>query len=135
MIRTYAELTRRHTFEDRFEYLKLRGEVGAATFGFERYANQAFYRSHEWRSIRADVIARDLGCDLGIIGYEIYDRLLIHHMNPMVIGDLVEGNPDILNPDYLITTCHRTHNAIHYGDVNLLPKPFVERRRGDTKLW
>ena len=135
MIRTYTELSRRHTFEDRFDYLNLRGVVAVDTFGFDRYLNQSFYRSREWRHIRADVIARDLGCDLGVPDHEIYDRLLIHHMNPITIEDFESGNPDILDPEYLITTCHATHNAIHYGDKSLLPKPFVERRPGDTKLW
>lgn len=135
MIRRYAELYRLHTFEDRFDYLKIPGTVAVDTFGFDRYLNQAFYRSREWRHIRADVIARDLGCDLGIEGHEIYDRLLIHHMNPITIEDIEDGNPDILDPEYLITTCHATHNAIHYGDKSLLRQPHVERRPGDTKLW
>lgn len=135
MIRTYQELRRLNTFEERFDYLKLNGSVGRSTFGFDRYLNQRFYTSKEWRDLRHYVIARDLGCDLGIEGFEINHRALIHHMNPIVPDDIVHKNDDILNPDYLITTCHNTHNAIHYGDKSLLPKPFVERSMGDTKLW
>lgn len=135
MIRTYQELRRLETFEERFDYLKLNGFVGRSTFGFDRYLNQRFYTSKEWRDVRHYVIARDLGCDLGIEGFEINLRALIHHMNPIVPDDIVHKNDDILNPDYLITTCHNTHNAIHYGDKDLLPKPFVERSMGDTKLW
>lgn len=134
-IRTYSELSRLHTFEDRFKYLALRGEVGNSTFGFDRYINQMFYRSAEWKNIRHAVILRDNGCDLGVDGYEIHDRLYVHHMNPMEVEDIVDGDPKSLDPEYLITTTHTTHNAIHYGDERQLPKPFVERRRGDTKLW
>lgn len=135
MIRTYQELCRLETFEERFRYLSLRGTVGQSTFGYERYLNQSFYRSTQWRQIRDKVIARDEGTDLGVEGYDIYDRIIIHHMNPMTVEDLVHGNSDVLNINYLITTTHRTHNAIHYGDENLLAKPLVERRPGDTKMW
>ena len=135
VMRTYSELAQIDNFEDRFEYLKLGGEVGATTFGFDRYVNQQFYRSREWRLMRQKIIARDIGCDLGIEGYEIYDRIYIHHMNPMTVDDLTHGNEDILDPEYLISTTHRTHNAIHYGDASLLRKDLVERRPGDTKLW
>ena len=135
MIRTHRELTRLKSFEERFEYLKLRGQVGKSTFGYDRYINQAFYRSSEWRRVRNLVIARDEGLDLGVTGYEIFDRPLIHHMNPMGLEDLVSGDDDILNPEYLVCVSHRTHNAIHYGDESLLPKPLVERRPGDTRLW
>jgi hypothetical protein len=134
-IRSYSELRRLLTFEERFKYLALRGEVGRSTFGFDRYLNQQFYTSREWRHIRQHVIARDLGCDLGIEGYEIHDKIYIHHMNPMTVKDITHGNDDILDPEYLITTTHKTHNAIHYGDENLLPRKFVERKPGDTKLW
>lgn len=134
-IRKYSELQRLNTFEERFEYLSIRGTVGASTFGFERYLNQQFYRSKEWRDVRQVVIARDLGLDLGVEGHEIYDKVIIHHMNPMSIEDVELGRADILDPRYLITTNHRTHNAIHYGDASLLPQPLVERRPGDTKLW
>ncbi len=135
MIRTYSELIRLETFEERFRYLVLRGGVGNSTFGFDRYINQGFYASREWKRVRYDVIARDLGCDLAVPGYEIHERLLIHHMNPMDSDDIVEGDPSILDPEFLITTTHRTHNAIHYGDERQLPRPLVERRPGDTKLW
>lgn len=134
-LRTYSELRRFHTIEERFRYLTLRGNVGEATFGFERYLNQAFYRSTEWRHIRRDVIVRDNGCDLGVEGYDIHDRVIIHHMNPMSVDDVRHGNSDILNPEYLITVSHRTHNAIHYGEEHLIPKLLIERRPGDTKLW
>lgn len=133
--RSYSGLRRLDTFEERFEYLKLRGQVGASTFGFDRFINQQFYRSTEWRQTRDRVIARDLGMDLGAEGYEIYDRIIIHHMNPMTVDDIESGDSSILDPEFLITTTHRTHNAIHYGDASLLRKPLVERRRGDTKLW
>jgi len=134
-LRTYSELRRLETFQERFDYLALRGVVGEATFGFDRWMNQDFYRSREWSLTRRDVIARDLGCDLGVEGYEVHDRLYIHHLNPMTIADLREGDPSILDPEYLIATTHRTHNAIHYGDAKLLRQPLVERRSGDTKLW
>jgi hypothetical protein len=135
MIRTYSELRRLDTFEERYRYLALRGNVGASTFGFDRYKNQMFYRSTQWRQIRHHVIARDNGCDLGIDGYDIHDRIYIHHMNPMTVEDISHGDDDILDPEYLITTTHRTHNAIHYGDETLLPRRLVERRPGDTRLW
>ena len=134
-IRTYSELIQHGSFEDRYEYLKLGGGVGVSTLGFDRHIGQRFYRSREWHSIRDHVISRDNGCDLGVIGHEIHARLLIHHVNPISIDDLVGGLHWILDPEYLITTCHDTHNAIHYGDVSLLPKEFVPRIPGDTKLW
>lgn len=134
-IRTYTELIRFRTMEERFEYLAIRGGVGDMTFGFDRYLNQQFYRSREWRHVRQQVIARDFGRDLALEGYEIHDRPVVHHMNPMVPAEILDGDSGILDPEYLITTTHNTHNAIHYGDINLLPKPIVERRPGDTKLW
>jgi hypothetical protein len=134
-LRRYQELIQLSTFEERFEYLSLRGGVGDATFGFDRFMNQQFYRSAEWKRVRNEVIARDVGLDLGIEGHEIHARILIHHMNPMTPNDISQGNAEILHPDYLITTCHDTHNAIHYGDSSLLQQPFVERTPGDTKLW
>ena len=133
--RTYRELSRLQTFEDRFEYLSLDGIVGNPTFGSERYLNQRFYTSSEWKSVRNFVIARDLGLDLGVEGYEIYDRIVIHHMNPMTPEEVVHGDQNILDPEFLITTTHNTHNAIHFGNASLLPKLNVERRPGDTKLW
>lgn len=135
MIRTYSEMLNFNSFEDRFEYLKLRSSVGIPTFGFDRYINQQFYKSNEWKNIRTHVIARDLGLDLASEGYEIFDKILIHHMNPMKPEDITHSNIDILDPEFLISTSHRTHNAIHYGDRSLLVKPLVERNRNDTKLW
>lgn len=134
-VRSYAELLRFSTFEERFAYLSLRGEVGRATFGFDRWINQQFYRSREWQQARDLVIVRDEACDLGIPDYEIHSRLMIHHMNPVTPDDLIRGEEWVLDPEYLITTTHRTHNAIHYGDASLLRTPPVERRPGDTKLW
>lgn len=135
MIRSYRDLRRMDDFDDRFDYLSLRGVVADKTFGFDRYINQAFYRSTQWKHIRNFVITRDNGCDLGIDGYEIHSRLIIHHMNPMSPGDIIHDDEDILNPEFLITTTHRTHNAIHYGDKSLLPREHIARRYGDTKLW
>lgn len=135
MIRSYRELRRLDTFEERYRYLALHGEVGRPTFGFDRYINQQFYRSRQWRHLRNTVIVRDNGCDLGIDGFEIHERIIIHHMNPMTVDDLVDGEDDILDPEFLICVSHQTHNAIHYGDEELLPRPLVERSPGDTKLW
>lgn len=135
MIRTYSELRRLRTFEARYRYLELRGRVGESTFGFDRYLNQQFYTSTQWRQIRHHVIARDEGCDLGIPDHEIFDKVIIHHMNPMVLDELMHGDEAVLDPEFLITTSHRTHNAIHFSDERLLAKPLVPRRPGDTKLW
>lgn len=134
-IRTYSELMQFSTIEERFRYLSLRAGVGDSTFGFERYVNQQFYRSRQWKQIRYEVIARDLARDLAVEGYEIHGRLVIHHMNPMGVDDISEGDPSILDPEFLITTTHQTHNAIHYGDETLLPRPVITRTPGDTKLW
>lgn len=134
-IRTYTELARLRTFEERFEYLSLKGTVGHQTFGFDRWINQQFYTSRDWRDLRREIILRDESCDLGIPGYEIHSRLIVHHMNPLDQGDIVHGTPNALNPEYLICTTHDTHNAIHYGDATLLVKPYEPRRPGDTKLW
>jgi hypothetical protein len=133
--RTYSEMARYETFEERFDYLMLGGSAGVATFGFDRYLNQMFYTSREWKDVRRYVIIRDEGCDLGVPGFEIHSNLLIHHINPMVPDDIRHGETWILDPEYLITTSHNTHNAIHYGDKRSLPKPFVERSPNDTKLW
>lgn len=133
--RCYAELSRLKTFDERFEYLAVRGSVGEATFGFDRWLNQEFYTSREWRLARREVILRDLGCDLGIPGHEIPFGLLVHHMNPMSAKDIEAGETWIVDPEYLITTCRRTHNAIHFGDASLVARPHVERSPGDTKLW
>ncbi len=135
MTRTYTELSRYLDFEDRYEYLRLGGSVGHETFGFDRYMNQGFYASREWKDVRRHVILRDNGCDLGVEGFEIHQGLLVHHMNPMVSDDIRHGEDWILNPEYLITTTQNTHNAIHYGDRSLLTQQFVERHPGDTRLW
>jgi hypothetical protein len=134
-IRSYTELSRISTFEDRFEYLSLKGRVGESTFGYDRYVNQEFYRSVQWKHVRDRVIARDEGCDLGIDGYEIHDKIFIHHMNPMRLSDIVDSNELILDPEYLVAVTHRTHQAIHYGDKNMIRQPYIPRRAGDTKLW
>lgn len=134
-MRKYSELRRLDTFEERFRYLSLKGYVGEATFGFDRWINQEFYRSREWRRLRDEVIVRDEGCDLGVPGYEIHDKILVHHINPMTPDEIQHGEEAILDPQYLITTTHRTHNAIHYGDERLIPRQLVVRRPGDTKLW
>lgn len=134
-MRSFTELSQLPTFEDRFRYLALHGPVGASTFGFDRWVNQQFYRSREWKRVRQFVILRDNGCDLGMDGYEIHERVLIHHMNPMGVDDIVHGNDDIVDPEFLISTTHQTHNAIHYGDERLLPRPLTVRAPGDTSLW
>lgn len=134
-IKTYSELITIPTFEERFEYLKLDGQVGVETFGFNRYLNQAFYKSDEWLSIRDYVITRDNGCDLGMEGYEIYGRILIHHINPITKDDIIQRSRNLLDPENLITTVKRTHDAIHYGDSNLLMKAPIERRKNDTCPW
>lgn len=134
-LRTYSELSQLETFIERFRYLKLKGVLGEVTFGFDRWVNQRFYKSKEWDSIRNFVIVRDNGCDLGILGYEILSGLLVHHMNPVTLDDLIHGEDWIIDPDFLITTSLQTHNAIHYGDDSLLPRGPVVRRPGDTTLW
>lgn len=134
-IRTYRELSKFKTFKERYEYLKIGSIVGESTFGFDRYLNQEFYRSKEWRKIRDIVIVRDDGCDLGLEGYTINDKIYVHHMNPMMIHNIQNDWEDILNPDYLICASFDTHQAIHFGDESLLPKLPIERKPGDTKLW
>lgn len=135
-IRRYSELIKLPTFEERFEYLKLDGRVGKMTYGSDRIFNQAFYHSKEWRDFRNKVIARDNGCDLGIEDREIFDKLIVHHINPMTIRDLEEGGEDLFDMENFICCSHNTHEAIHYGDSSLLVKTeFIERRPGDTKLW
>lgn len=135
LIRCYKELIRLKTFEERFEYLRLGGIVGEATFGFDRWLNQQLYSSSEWNKVRNKIIIRDNGCDLGIEGYNLRDRIIVHHMNPLAIEDVTSVSPDIFNEEYLICCSQRTHNAIHYGDASLLPKAPVERRPGDTCPW
>lgn len=135
-IRSYSEMMRYKTFHDRFRYLKLSGQVGSETFGYDRYLNQVFYKSPEWRRVRDYVIIRDNGCDLGVEGYDIYDRIIIHHMNPILLTDIEERNPEILNPEFLVCVSHDTHNGLHYGDEILLrPNEFAERRIFDTCPW
>jgi hypothetical protein len=133
--RTYSELRFLNSFDERFEYLKLGGSVGHATFGFDRWVNQQFYTSHAWKQVRQAVIVRDNGCDLGVIGYEIHADILVHHVNPITVDDIRNGEDWMINPEYLITTTLRTHNAIHYGNDVRVPKVVVERTLGDTKLW
>lgn len=135
IIRCYKELIRIPTFHDRFEYLKLNGVVGDTTFGYERTLNQMLYTSSKWRRLRNQIILRDNGCDLGVDGFEIPDKIIVHHMNPMTLDDLKDFSDDVFNPEYLICVSHNTHNAIHYGDNNLLPREPIERRPGDTCPW
>ena len=134
-IKRYSELIHLETIQDRYQYLKLSGVVGRSMWQWERYFNQKFYHSVEWKSTRDRVITRDLGCDLGVPDFEISGRILVHHMNPLKMSDLTLGNPDILNPEFLICTSEQTHQAIHYGDRSLLPQVLIERRPGDTRLW
>lgn len=135
MLRKYSDLQGLQTFEERFEYLKLGGTVGRSTFGFDRYLNQRFYKSFEWKRARDIVIVRDNGCDLGVIDHEIYADMLIHHINPMSVDDIIHGEEWLIDPEYLITTTQGTHNAIHYGTDLHFPAVVVERKPGDTKLW
>lgn len=134
-IRTYSELITLPSFKERFEYLKLDGIVGKDTFGFDRYMNQIFYKSKEWQSLRNRIIIRDNGCDLGLDGYEIQGKILIHHMNPITPEDIVNRSEYLLNPDFLISTMLSTHNAIHYGDESLIAKEPMERSKNDTCPW
>jgi hypothetical protein len=131
----YKELIQRDTLLGRFRYAVLGGEVGISTFGTDRYLNQKFYASYEWKRARDEAIIRDAGCDLGVPGFEIHDRLIVHHMNPIRAQDLKVFNEDILNPEYLICVSTSTHNAIHFGDESQLPRDLIERRPGDTNLW
>lgn len=134
-IKRYSELKSIASFEDRYEYLRLNGRVGEDTFGLERFLNQDFYRSKEWKDIRNYVIVRDNGCDLGCPGYEIRGQILIHHINPITKADILNRTPYLLDPEYLISTTKNTHNAIHYGDKDLLPKDPVVRTKYDTCPW
>ena len=134
-IKTYSELILLPTFEERFKYLQLNGRVGDDTFGFDRYINQNFYRSAEWKRIRDFVIMRDNGCDLALEGYEIYGRILIHHMNPITVKDVELSTEHLMNPEYLICVTHNTHNAIHYGDEKLINKGPIVRTKNDTCPW
>lgn len=135
MIRSYAELMQMPTFEERYEYLKLGGVVGKETFGYERYLNQALYRSSEWKRLRNHIILRDNGNDLGCDGFGIGGKILIHHLNPITADDIVGRNPSVLDPENLICVSHNTHNAIHYGDRSMLVGNPVERARNDMCPW
>lgn len=135
IIRTYSELITLPTFEERYRYLKLGGRVGEETFGFDRYINQIFYQSDEWKSIRDFVIVRDGGCDLGMPDREIHTRILVHHMNPIRQEDILRRSKFLLDPEYLICTIKNTHDAIHYGDESLLILAPTERKKNDTCPW
>lgn len=135
IIRTYSELTKYSTFEDRFRYLSLKGQVGEETYGFDRWINQKFYRSREWKQIRDYVIVRDSGCDLGILGREIPDRIIVHHINPILVYDIQYATEYLLNPEYLICVSNNTHQAIHYGDETLLITMPAPRAANDTCPW
>lgn len=136
MIRTYSDLIQLPTFEERFNYLKLDGIVADETFGFDRYLNQKFYRSKEWRRLRDEIIVRDNGCDLGVEEFPIYGKIIIHHMNPISPRDILDLTDYLMNPEYLISTVLGTHNALHYGDESQIPyKELVERIPNDTCPW
>ena len=134
-MKTYRELQRLRSFLDRFEYLKLGGTVGTSTFGYDRYLNQMLYTSRRWRRTRDDIIIRDNGCDLGMDDYEIFGRILVHHINPVTLEDVEEDRDIVYDPQNLVLTSHSTHNAIHYGDISLLPQLPIERTRNDTCPW
>ena len=135
MIRTYSELRKLNTFKERYDYLRLYGRVGKETFGFDRYLNQIIYKLPEWKSVRDKVIVRDCGCDLGMEGYAIGEKILVHHMNPITMDDIINHSQDIFNPEYLICVSHQTHNAIHYGDESQLILDPIERSPNDTCPW
>lgn len=135
IVKSYSELKKLKTFKERYEYLKLAGRVGESTFGYDRYLNQLLYNLPRWKKARNKVIIRDEGCDLGDPDYEIKDKIIVHHMNPITIEDIENENDDIFDPEYLISTSDRTHRAIHYGDEKLLPQLPIERRPGDTCPW
>jgi len=133
--RSYSEMMQFATFEERFDFLSIKARIGEETFGFERWMNQTFYRSREWRDLRHEIIVRDNGCDLGVEGFEIHDRIIIHHIVPMTVEHLENNDPLCVDPENLISTTHNTHNAIHWGDRSLLRVAPPERRPGDTQLW
>lgn len=134
-MKSYSELIKLPTFEERFEYLKLDGVVSEETFGSRRYLGQKFYKSAEWRRFRDSIILRDNGCDLGVDGFQIYGLILIHHINPITVDDILNGNRMVFDPENVICTQKLTHNAIHYGDIDILPTSPTERKPNDTKLW
>ena len=134
-IKTYSELITIPTFEERFEYLQLKGSVGKDTFGYDRYLNQVLYRSPEWKRLRNQIIIRDGGCDLACDGYDIYNKVLIHHLNPITVEDVLTRSRKVFDPDNLVCVSHSTHNAIHYGDVDLLVTGPIIRTKNDTCPW
>lgn len=134
-IKNYSELITLPTFEERFEYLQLKGTVGQETFGFDRYLNQILYNSKEWKHLRNEIIVRDNGCDLALEGFDIHGRILIHHINPITIEDVIKRRETIFDPENLVCVTHNTHNAIHYGDKSLLITGPVNRRANDTCPW
>lgn len=134
-IRTYSEIITLKTYEERFDYLKIGGQVGRETFGYDRYLNQILYNTKQWKKFRREIIIRDNACDLACEGYEINYRILVHHINPITVEDIINRNPMIFDPENAITTTHRTHNAIHYGDKNLLMLQPTERTPNDTCPW
>lgn len=135
MSKAYSELITIPTYEDRFRYLQLQGAVGKDTFGYDRYLNQVLYNSQEWKRFRNEIIIRDNGCDLAYEGYDIHGRILVHHINPITVDDVVNRNPSVFDPENVICVTHNTHNAIHYGDESLLVTAPVERTRHDTCPW
>lgn len=135
MTRTYSDLIRLPTFDERFEYLNLAGKVGQETFGYDRYLNQILYSSPRWRKLRNEIIIRDNACDLAMPGFCVFDKVIVHHMNPITVEDIKNGDEIVFNPEYLICVSPDTHNAIHYGNRSLLPKVVIERQPGDTRLW
>ena len=134
-IRTYSELIKRPTFEERYEYLKLKSFVGKETFGYDRYLNQQFYKSPRWIRLREKIILRDQGLDLACEGFEIYGRIIIHHMNPISLDDILSDTEYLMNPEYLISVSNNTHQAIHYGDIDIVPILPKERTPNDTCPW
>lgn len=135
IIRTYSELITLPTFEERYQYLQIGGKVGADTFGYDRYLNQILYSSNEWKTFRRDIIIRDNGCDLAMPGYDVNYRVLVHHLNPITVEDVLNRDPRIFDPENVITTCHNTHQAIHYGNEDMLIRAPAERSRNDTCPW
>lgn len=135
MTRSYTDLKRLETFDERYEYLRVPGTVGRSTFGYDRYLNQVLYTSRKWSRVRDEVIARDNGCDLGVDGYSILSRIIIHHMNPITVHDIRDKLDIVLDPEYLICVSNRTHLAIHYGDSSMLNQKVIVRKPGDTSPW
>lgn len=134
-IKTYSELIKLDTFEERFSYLSLKGRVGQETFGYDRYLNQVFYRSKEWKRFRNEIIIRDNACDLALKGHEIYSNIIIHHINPITLQDIDNRSHILFDPENVVCVTHNTHNAIHYGDISLLNTDPITRSPGDTCLW